>query len=46
MNYYEILGIDNNASIKEIKNAYCILVKKAHPDAKGVKIMKKLQAKN
>ncbi len=32
MNYYEILGISNNATIDEIKTAYRTLSKKYHPD--------------
>lgn len=32
MNYYDILGINQNASQKEIKNAYKKLIKKYHPD--------------
>ena len=32
MNYYEVLRIQSNASISEIKNAYKRLVKKYHPD--------------
>lgn len=32
MNYYDILNVDKNATKKEIKNSYKILVKKYHPD--------------
>lgn len=32
MNYYDILEINQNASQKEIKNAYKKLIKKYHPD--------------
>lgn len=32
MTYYEILNIKQNATAKEIKNAYRILAKKYHPD--------------
>ena len=32
MNYYDILGIDKNATSEEIKSAYRLLVKKYHPD--------------
>ena len=32
MNYYELLGIDSNASADEIKRAYKTQMKKWHPD--------------
>ena len=32
LDYYKILGIDKNASQKEIKNAYRRLARKYHPD--------------
>ena len=32
-NYYDVLGVDRNATIEEIRMAYKILVKKFHPDA-------------
>lgn len=32
MNYYDILGINKNASSEEIKDAYKKLIKKYHPD--------------
>ena len=31
-NYYEILGVNEAASIKEIRQAFCQLTKKLHPD--------------
>ena len=33
--YYEVLGIDRNASKDEIKRAYHRLAHKFHPDKKG-----------
>ena len=32
IDYYKILGIDKNATPKEIKNAYRKLARKYHPD--------------
>lgn len=32
MNYYEILGVRENASQSEVRNAYRKLVKQYHPD--------------
>ncbi len=32
MNYYEILGVNRDATIKDIKKAYKALAKKWHPD--------------
>jgi curved DNA-binding protein len=32
LDYYKILGIDNTATLKEIKNAYRKLARKYHPD--------------
>lgn len=30
--YYQILGVDKKASVKEVKDAYYSLAKKYHPD--------------
>lgn len=46
MNYYEILGISNSATNKEIKKAYKTLVKKYHPDVfKGDKSLAEAKIK-
>lgn len=31
-NYYEILGLEENSTLKEIKNSFRVLAKKYHPD--------------
>lgn len=46
--YYEILGLDKNASESEVKKAYREKIKKHHPDVGGKKseFTKIIDAKN
>ena len=34
-NYFEVLGVDEDTSVQDIKRAYVRLVKEYHPDSLG-----------